>query len=78
MGVTVHFEGDVQACLIASFGDVDEPETFDVEVAATEAPSMDEGCGCPDVAAKLADYKPLLLPDELKSRQAKVAEYERI
>lgn len=72
LDVTVHFTDGIQTCLIASFAE------FDVAEVSVAEPPADEGCGCPDIAAALADRPPLLSVDELKMRDAKIAGYEMI
>lgn len=76
LGVDVYFEGGVQMTLIASWA----PDEFDAVVAPSETvvEAPDEDCGCPGMAEKLGGYKPLLLPEEMKARQAQISGYAKI
>lgn len=86
LGVEVYFEDDVQMTLVASWApseelfDTEEVEALDTTVAPDPVGevSADQGCGCPDVVAKVSALQPLPTPQQLAERRAKLAAYERI
>lgn len=83
-------EEDRQVCLIASFGvfaeddgededdpaDEEEDEEDDEAEMASKADEDDDDCNCP--GKKLAGYEMLLTPEEVKAREALLAEFTRL
>lgn len=75
--ILVHFEQGELTCLIASFA----PSGAEFETK-TEDPigdvSVDDGCGCPDVKAKVATLQPLPTREEVKKRSSLLSGYEML